>query len=109
MRLFIISIAIMATLSLTSGGKPDKCPDECLLPKEPGGPGKKPFTRYYFDPETKSCTKFGYTGRNGNANKWILRADCVAKCEEVPACLVNANRTDDTTTTTRTTSNTSSQ
>nr|CAD7415567.1 unnamed protein product [Timema poppensis] len=38
--------------------------------------------RYYFDPETKSCTRFVYGGCLGNCNKFISEDKCLEACKK---------------------------
>ncbi|CAG2065545.1 unnamed protein product [Timema podura] len=38
--------------------------------------------RYYFDPETKSCTRFIYGGCLGNCNKFISVDKCLEACKK---------------------------
>nr|CAD7418367.1 unnamed protein product [Timema cristinae] len=38
--------------------------------------------RYYFDPETQSCTRFVYGGCLGNCNKFISVDKCLEACKK---------------------------
>lgn len=38
------------------------------------------IVRYYYDPTTKKCQQFSYTGCNGNDNNFATNAECVSFC-----------------------------
>ncbi|XP_069500632.1 kunitz-type protease inhibitor 2 [Ambystoma mexicanum] len=38
------------------------------------------FTRWYFDPETKTCSTFIYGGCGGNGNNYQSESECMDKC-----------------------------
>ncbi|KAE9548964.1 hypothetical protein FO519_007832, partial [Halicephalobus sp. NKZ332] len=45
------------------------------------GTGGASLPRYYFNPLTKQCLPFIYSGRNGNQNNFLSKASCEAACE----------------------------
>ena len=51
----------------------------CQLPKQVG-PCKGFFRRFYFDKVAGKCKKFTFGGCKGNANNFITRRACKAKC-----------------------------
>nr|CAD7203086.1 unnamed protein product [Timema douglasi] len=55
--------------------------DCCALPPV-SGKCLAYMPRYYFDPETKSCTRFVYGGCLGNCNKFISVDKCLEACKK---------------------------
>ncbi|CAJ0592050.1 unnamed protein product [Cylicocyclus nassatus] len=56
-------------------------PANCKLPVDLGKKCKgPPQTRYHFDPETRNCLPFGYTGCGGNGNNFQDAQKCYTTC-----------------------------
>nr|CDS31834.1 Papilin [Hymenolepis microstoma] len=55
----------------------------CKLPKEEGPcRGKNP--RFYYNSASEQCLEFNYGGCRGNANNFLTKAECKARCIEAP-------------------------
>ncbi|XP_074840833.1 tissue factor pathway inhibitor 2 isoform X2 [Carettochelys insculpta] len=69
----------------------DSCVDYCL-PEKTGpllcyspkdeGLCSSSVTRYYYNPKSRSCEEFSYTGCGGNANNFVSRKDCDNVCRK---------------------------
>lgn len=53
--------------------------DACTMPLVIGT-GFSILPRYRYNPETRACEAFTYTGKGGNQNNFIGKADCEAAC-----------------------------
>lgn len=53
--------------------------DRCTLKPERGD-GYTNITSYYYNPMSKLCETFAFTGSNGNANRFITEAECRDVC-----------------------------
>ncbi|XP_065322077.1 uncharacterized protein LOC135929428 isoform X2 [Gordionus sp. m RMFG-2023] len=51
----------------------------CTLPPDPGN-GSSIHIRYFYNPATKRCQQFIYTGDNGNGNKFKSEIECMKRC-----------------------------
>nr|CAD7266790.1 unnamed protein product [Timema shepardi] len=56
--------------------------EECCALPPVSGKCLAYMPRYYFDPETKSCTRFVYGGCLGNCNKFISEDKCLEACNK---------------------------
>ncbi|KAM9307828.1 PI-stichotoxin-Hmg3b-like [Gastrophryne carolinensis] len=70
----VASSLLFAVISPTQG-------HDCVSPAETG-PCKIDITRYYYDAETKTCTKFIYGGCRGNGNNYESLEECQATCQK---------------------------
>ncbi|CAH2306267.1 collagen alpha-3(VI) chain [Pelobates cultripes] len=57
--------------------------DICNLEKD-GGTCRVHILKWYYDPQTKSCTRFWYGGCGGNGNRFDTQKDCEKACIPVP-------------------------
>ncbi|XP_049526663.1 BPTI/Kunitz domain-containing protein-like [Dermacentor silvarum] len=48
------------------------------------GPCNESHTRYYFDPQNKTCQEFVYGGCQGNVNNYETHDDCRVNCQLRP-------------------------
>ncbi|KAH7973337.1 hypothetical protein HPB52_024145 [Rhipicephalus sanguineus] len=48
--------------------------------REPPGPCEQAITRFYFDPEEKSCRRFRYSGCRSNLNNFRTEKACMEAC-----------------------------
>ncbi|KAM4697336.1 collagen alpha-3(VI) chain [Rhinophrynus dorsalis] len=55
----------------------------CMLPKE-DGPCRDFKLMWYYDQETKSCSRFWYGGCSGNDNRFETQKECENTCIPVP-------------------------
>ena len=67
------------TLAECQASCPPAEPHVCLLPPDPGT-GTSDVPRFFYDPCTSRCESFTYHGSGGNANNFVLLADCEAAC-----------------------------
>ncbi|XP_041432954.1 collagen alpha-3(VI) chain isoform X2 [Xenopus laevis] len=58
-------------------------PEACNLQKEEGT-CRDFVLKWYYDPETKSCTRFWYGGCGGNENRFSTQKECENTCIPVP-------------------------
>lgn len=57
--------------------------EACGLPRDPGHcKGSRP--RYYFNPLSKTCEPFAFSGCGGNQNNFVSLRDCLRICAENP-------------------------
>lgn len=53
----------------------------CHSPKEEGSCSAS-VTRYYYNPQSKACEEFAYTGCGGNSNNFVSLKDCNSVCKK---------------------------
>lgn len=54
--------------------------DACTQPRNPGTAGTANLQRWYFDPNSRQCLQFVYSGMRGNQNNFVTREDCEQQC-----------------------------
>ncbi|CAJ0950916.1 unnamed protein product, partial [Mesorhabditis belari] len=55
--------------------------DPCTLQMARGN-GAHVLNRWYYDRDTKLCASFVYSGKSGNENNFLSKADCQSQCPE---------------------------
>ncbi|VDK79095.1 unnamed protein product [Litomosoides sigmodontis] len=48
------------------------------------GNGNEVLVRFYYDPTTRTCQQFQYSGLGGNENNFLTLRDCEARCPVLP-------------------------
>ncbi|XP_073688285.1 kunitz-type U19-barytoxin-Tl1a [Garra rufa] len=57
--------------------------DICSLPKDVGtGPESDATVLMFYDAEKDNCYPFRYTGKGGNANRFLIERHCMRNCSE---------------------------
>ncbi|XP_021954962.1 spondin-1 isoform X2 [Folsomia candida] len=58
---------------------PSRVQEICMLPRDPGSCDGS-YSRWYFDSQSKTCSKFKYSGCQGNANMFDKEDECEKTC-----------------------------
>uniref|UniRef100_A0A3B5M841 Tissue factor pathway inhibitor n=1 Tax=Xiphophorus couchianus TaxID=32473 RepID=A0A3B5M841_9TELE len=72
----LINVCFAAELTVS---EPQVASEICFSPID-GGSCSSAFRRFAFNPETKRCQSFTFSGCGGNQNNFLLRKHCYHKC-----------------------------